>query len=211
MQISIEEVRRRICEAPNGSAPGYDGLPYEFYKRHQETLCPILAEAISSLLLDDEIPPLPQQYPILLGKLLPKKIPEGSDQYDLKFKRPLNIADTDYRIASLVMSKRLHTYTTRLVTANQTAFLQHRGMEENGLTTYLLVDAKNHRKDLFGTDPHHSEDTLGYATEPQNPSTLGMSSQRCHTLHRRILTTLHRIRGETRHRLPGPGKGLRPS
>lgn len=154
-KISADEVKDRLRDSPQGSSPGIDGLPYEWYKIHQDLLCPVLASAINNVMTGaaTTIP----SYPTLLGKLLPKPVPDGKDPTLLQFKRPLNIADADYRLASLTMGKRLSYYADRLVTGNQTAFLKQRGMEENGLTTYLLMDHK--RTALkFGRSPQHPAD-----------------------------------------------------
>lgn len=142
-----------IRNTPNGSSPGIDALPYEFYKRHCKLLSPLLASAISDLLLSEEATPLPQHYPTLLGRLLPKKVPDGKDPHHLPFKRRVSIADADYRIASLAVNQLLISYAKAVITGNQSAFLLQRGMDENGLTTYLLMDISNTQPHLFSNDP----------------------------------------------------------
>lgn len=54
--------------------------------------------------------------------------------------------------------KRLSYYADKIVTGNQTAFLKHRGMEENGLTHYLLHEQQ---QSTFGGMPTGIQDYKG--------------------------------------------------
>ncbi|RPA71189.1 DNase I-like protein [Ascobolus immersus RN42] len=193
LPVTPDEVSIKIRSAPNGSSPGIDGLPYEFSKRHASTLVPVLAAAINSVLDTGTLGPTQQlAYPTLLGKLLPKKVPPGGDAHNLKFKRPLNIADTNYRIASLVVNQRLAPYAARIITGNQTAFLKGRGMEENGLTHYLLHELS---ADSFTTIDTDDPSLASPTPSPNTPTeTNPIPAQRSSTT--------------ARNSVPGPGEGL---
>ncbi|RPA71191.1 hypothetical protein BJ508DRAFT_336305 [Ascobolus immersus RN42] len=152
--VQADEVLIKLGNTPNGRSSGIDGLPYEFYKHHQKLLAPVLASAINSVMTTGSLGKKENRpYPTLLGKLLPKKVPPGADAHALRFKRPLNIVDTDYRLASLVVNHRLSYNAANIITGNQTAFLKGRGIEENGITHYLIHELAPSDFVTMGSNP----------------------------------------------------------
>ena len=64
-----QEVSESIKETKSGSAPGPDGLPYEFYKQFSPSLVPILTRAFNWYIQEKAFP---LSYRKALTRLIPK-------------------------------------------------------------------------------------------------------------------------------------------
>ena len=67
--VSEEEVNEAIKDAKLGSAPGPDGLPYEFYKVFSSSLVPLLTRVYNHYILEVVFP---QSYRTATTRLFPK-------------------------------------------------------------------------------------------------------------------------------------------
>ncbi|CAL5220134.1 g2091 [Coccomyxa viridis] len=58
--ISLEDLTQALSSLPRGKAPGFDGLPYEFYQRFWEQLGPELTAVLQAAFQPDgpgQLPP----------------------------------------------------------------------------------------------------------------------------------------------------------
>jgi len=126
--LSPVELDWALHRARRGSAPGSDGLPYEFYHAFRERLIPVLLHVFNTAFQatgDGE--PLAR---MLDGTIcLLHKAGKPADELDGY--RPLTLLNADVKLAMLVMSGRLQRPLEYLIDITQSAFLVGRDISDN--------------------------------------------------------------------------------
>ncbi|KAJ1597549.1 hypothetical protein NDA14_003562 [Ustilago hordei] len=145
--ITSTEVRAAIKGAPTGKSPGPDGLPIELLKEilkssseNAECLCRGLAHFFNSLLQGEEAA---ETFSIGVLSILYKN--RGST-LDLKNYRPLTIANTDYKLFTSVLTRRLCTALDDVVGSHQYAFLPGRLIDDNIRLVQSIIDENKGRE-----------------------------------------------------------------
>ena len=119
--VSEEEVRASIKSMKEGSAPGSDGIPTEFYKLFWNQLKGPLLDCIN--------------YSFQTGILSPSErigiislFHKGKDlsREDLDNWRPISLTNTDYKIIAKILSIRLNTVIDKLIGNQQKGFMKGR-------------------------------------------------------------------------------------
>lgn len=123
--ISEEELRRTIESATKKKTPGPDGLTYEFYEKHFDSLKYDLLRLFNGF-LDGSIPP---QENFAKGIII--LIPKSGDQNDLQNYRPISLLNTDYKILVKICATRLKVCMESLVGDGQTAGLEGKSCVQN--------------------------------------------------------------------------------
>lgn len=100
--ITPEEVAITIKKLKNNKAPGPDGYGGEFYKVYKDLLIQPLAELFNNILAGEELPPSWSSASIVV---LPKA---GRDVLDPKSYRPISLLNSDYKIFTAVLTRRLN-------------------------------------------------------------------------------------------------------
>ena len=122
--IDREELKEVIRTSPKNKAPGPDGLPYEFYRKHFEAIHPALLEVYNTALTNGtSIHEGGQGLTILIHK----KGPKG----ELKNWRPITLLNTDQKILSKIMVNRLSTLTPHALHQYQHGFTPGRTIASN--------------------------------------------------------------------------------
>lgn len=145
--LSAEELSLALSHARRGSAPGFDGLPYEFYRAFQDILLPVLVHVFNNgafLQFGDNAP----LAALLVGVicLVPKP---GQLHEDLVSFRPITLLNCDIKLVMLVMSNRLQRPLDYLIDVTQSAFLRGRDISDN-LRYHLGLAARLHELGLPG-------------------------------------------------------------
>ena len=125
--VSIEEVLGVIC-AHKKTAPGLDGIPFEFYKRCDMLLSPILARIVNGILQGEgwRIPP---DFHNLFLIFLPKKksyVRNEIEYFRAEELRPISIAHTCVRLVSSCIRKVLHSRLLTTIGPYQRGFMSGR-------------------------------------------------------------------------------------
>ncbi len=133
-ELTKEEILAVLKSSKNGSSPGIDGFPVEFYKffwgNLSSYLCPALNYAFNTGLLS-----------INHRRGVISLIPKGDkNQKLLKNWRPITLLCCDYKIASKAITHRIKQVLGRLIHHNQTGFLSDRYIGENILTTLEIIE-----------------------------------------------------------------------
>jgi hypothetical protein len=84
--------------------------------------------------------------------LLPKK----GDLSNIRNYRPIFLANTDYKILTCILNKRIILVSTNLINNNQLGFIPGRYIAENGLTCQIIMEDAHRKKELArkrGTQP----------------------------------------------------------
>ena len=126
--LSKEDFLLAFRLSQRGSSPGYDGLPYEFYRAFQSALVPALILVFNTAFRDvASHSPLAD---LLLGVicLVPKP---GQPKDELSGYRPITLLNCDVKLVMLIMSNRLQRPLDYLIDITQSAFLRGRDISDN--------------------------------------------------------------------------------
>ncbi len=120
--ISLEGLSAALNVSARGSAPGLDGLSYEFFREFWDLLGPALAATLEEVFASAEacLSASPTQGRItLLHK-------QGKDRTLPDSYRPITLLNVDYKLIARVVAKRLGPALNTVVDLTQTAFLPER-------------------------------------------------------------------------------------
>ncbi len=135
--ISLEDLTKALGSLPRSKAPGFDGLPYEFYQRFWEQLGPELTAVLQEAFQPDgpgQLPPDMTEGRITLlykGKGLDRALPASY--------RPITLLNTDYKLAARVLANRLGPLLNHVIDSTQTAFLPQRWIGDNILAHLEII------------------------------------------------------------------------
>jgi hypothetical protein len=122
--IDQEELFSAVNSMKLNKSPGPDGLPIEFYKQFWDNICNILFRSFIESLSKGELS-VSQTRAII--RLIYKK----RDKQLLKNWRPISLLNSDYKILTTALSKRLKTILPKLISNDQTAYIKGRYIGEN--------------------------------------------------------------------------------
>ena len=120
-----KECRKVLKEMQNGKSPGSDGFTAEFYKAFWEEIGDDVVQSINYAFDKGELS-ICQKRGIIT--LLPKKDKPTNILNNL---RPITLLNTDYKIATKVIAKRLGEVLPDIICANQTGYVKKRYIGEN--------------------------------------------------------------------------------
>ncbi|GAX80253.1 hypothetical protein CEUSTIGMA_g7691.t1 [Chlamydomonas eustigma] len=128
--LTEDELLLALNSTGRGACPGYDGLPYEFYRAFREDLVPLLLHIFNTAFLASTHPSSPSLSPLLCGVicLLPKP---GQPQCELSGLRPITLLNCDSKLVLLMLSNRLQRPLDYLVDIAQSAFIHGRDISDN--------------------------------------------------------------------------------
>ncbi len=132
--LSEEDIFASIQKAQLNRAPGYDGLPIEFYKHFWNNIKSLFMRVVQNF---QETGQLPKS----MKKIIVRPIPKKGDRLQLKNWRPISLMNTDYKIISRCYSNKLSRVLTTLVTSDQSYCIPGRTIYDN---LHLLRNAIRH-------------------------------------------------------------------
>ena len=126
-KIIEKEIKTAIRESHNGKSPGWDGLPAEFYKtllEKEPRVLSILARVFNNILETKE---MPARWKDGLLTIMFKK----GDPEDIKNYRPLTLMNTDYKLFTSILMRRLVRGLGDAIGLHQSAFIPGRLIDDN--------------------------------------------------------------------------------
>ena len=135
--LTYEECKKSLETFQNEKSPGEDGFTVEFYKCFFELLGTDLVASLNAAYELGELS-ISQRRGVIT--LLPK---EDGPLSALSNWRPITLLNTDYKIASKAIAKRLETVLSSLVHTDQTGFIKERYIGEN---IRLINDVMEHTR-----------------------------------------------------------------
>ncbi len=115
--ITDKEVEDAIGWLQTNKSPGSDGLTAEFYKHFCEEITPILTHTFNKIFESRQLSPSQKlAYIILLFK-------KGDARYLTNY-RPISLTNADYKILAYILTSRLDTHLSDIITVNQTAYMK---------------------------------------------------------------------------------------
>jgi len=137
LEIQEDELIKGLAQAPRNKAPGPDGLSYEFYSTFKGELGGLMATVLSRALRDGAIPRSFYRSQIVL---LHKK---GKDPADIKNWRPISLANTDSKILSHLITRRLAPGMAGIIHPDQTGFVPGRHIAKTALNVRTILEYAN--------------------------------------------------------------------
>ena len=124
-EITLEECETILNTFQNGKSPGDDGYTAEFYKQFFSLLGQDLVNSFNAAFDIGEMS-VSQRRGVIT--LLPK---EDSNLLLLSNWRPITLLNTDYKIASKVIAKRIERVLPSIIHPDQTGFMKGRYIGQN--------------------------------------------------------------------------------
>lgn len=124
-EITEEELNNAISRLKPNKSPGPDGFSTEWYRTFRSELVPTLLQTFNIALKDGKIPPTWRQATI---SVIPK---EGKDRLDCGSYRPISVLNTDYKLYTSILAKRVEMILPKLIHTDQTGFIFQRQTHDN--------------------------------------------------------------------------------
>ena len=134
--ITDKEVYESIQDAKLNRAPGFDGIPIEFYKFFWEQLKCLLTKVIHNFETTGDLPKS-------MKKIVIAPVPKKGNRMFLKNWRPIALLNTDYKIISRVYSKRISAVISPLLLSDQSYCVPGRNIYNNLHTIRNLIRHSN--------------------------------------------------------------------
>ena len=141
--ITKDELTKALMGTENGKTPGWDGLPFEFYK----TFWHILSDDF--LQIQHEALNTNQKLPNSQQRALVSLLYKAGDKADLTNWRPLSLLCTDYKIITKTISNRIKNILSIIIHEDQTCSVPGRTIHSNLLLTRDVINYTN-RKNIKG-------------------------------------------------------------
>lgn len=123
--ITAEEVLQVISTLKNNKSPGPDGYINEFYKIFQETVAPLLLNAYHHALKCGNMAPSWREATIIVIHK------EGKDPTKCESYRPISLLNTDMRILTAILARRVNKIIIDIIHPDQTGFITGRYYGDN--------------------------------------------------------------------------------
>ena len=122
--LNEKECRDAIFSMKNNKSPGSDGLSVEFYKCFWNEIKYLVMDSLNYGYIHHE---LSESQKLSIITLLYKK----GDKQCLDNWRPISLLNTDYKILTKVLCKRLKQVIDELISSDQTGYLKQRSAMQN--------------------------------------------------------------------------------
>ena len=132
--ITEEEIVSYLQKANKNKAPGLDGLSVEFYLAYKDVLITELASIYNHCLDSGELPNSWSEAKIVL------KLKEGKDPTLVKSYRPISLLNTDYKILTGILARRLNEVICKCINPDQSGFIKGRQIGLNIRKAINIID-----------------------------------------------------------------------
>ncbi|PKI71328.1 hypothetical protein CRG98_008328 [Punica granatum] len=127
-----KEILMALNSIPNLKSPGPDGIPSLFYKHYGDTVKPLLISAVKSFFNSGFIlKEWNNTFICLVTKC------QGASTF--KDFRPISLCNVCYKVISKIIANMLKPLLERIISPNQTAFIEGRWINENGLLAQEIL------------------------------------------------------------------------
>lgn len=127
-----KEIRNVVMKMPRLKTPGPDGMPTLFYNHYWDTVSPLLTNSVQKFFSTGFIL---KELNSTFITLIPKK--QGANTFN-DF-RPISLSNVTYKVISKILANRLKPLLERIVSPNQTSFMEGRWINENGRLAQEIV------------------------------------------------------------------------
>lgn len=122
--VGVAEICAALFEMDPNKAPGSDGMTVGFYQKYWDLVEAEVVEAVQQFFQSGHIlTSLNHSQIVLIPKI---KTPTQVSQF-----RPISLCNVFYKIIAKVLANRLKQILPRLISGNQSAFVQNRQISDN--------------------------------------------------------------------------------
>uniref|UniRef100_A0A3Q3BNZ9 Reverse transcriptase domain-containing protein n=1 Tax=Kryptolebias marmoratus TaxID=37003 RepID=A0A3Q3BNZ9_KRYMA len=129
-----------IKSLPGNKSPGEDGFPSEFYKEFQDLLVPLLMDVLEQGRREGSFP---DSFAQAVITVIYKK---GKDPLKCSSYRPISLLNTDYKLVTKMIAKRLERFLPLLINPDQTGFILNRFSTDNLRRLLNIIHIANKKK-----------------------------------------------------------------
>ena len=119
--LTLDEGKQAILEMKTNKAPGLSGLTIEFYQTFWPKIGELVIKSLNVGYMKGELSSLQKQSVI---SLLYKK----GDSNNLENWRPISLLNTDYKIGTRILAKRLQIILPKIISMDQQGYLKNRNI-----------------------------------------------------------------------------------
>lgn len=131
-EVTAEEIKKVLFDMPSNKSPGPDGFPCEFFKATWSVTAHDFTLIVQSIF---RFGFLPKGVNSTILALIPKK----TYSTEMRDYIPIACCNVLYKVVSKIIANRLKVILPRLISENQSAFVQGRLLMENVLLASELV------------------------------------------------------------------------
>jgi exonuclease III len=144
-EITAEEIKKTLHSCSNKKSPGPDGLTYEFYAKHFETVKDDLVLLFNKFMHEPNT--IPKNFSMGTIVLIPKK----GNANEINEFRPISLLNCDYKLFAKILANRITTNIDQLLESGQTACINNSSCVQNvSKLRNLIAKAANCRRMKFG-------------------------------------------------------------
>ena len=137
MPISVEEIKQSMFSIKNKKAPGLDGFSSHFFK------------AAWSVVEHDDISAIMQFFHsnsmlLAFNSTSISLVPKTQSLYTIKDFRPISCCTVVYKCITKILSNRLKSHMSAIISCNQSDFIAGRSITDNMLMAQELVKGYGH-------------------------------------------------------------------
>ena len=122
--LTMDQLKQTLKDTTD-SCPGPDGIPYSYLKITWEWFGPALLQA---WVYSQQTRTLTESHKSSWLRLIPKA---GKNTKDLKNWRPITLSNCDHKLITKTISRVMSENIGRIISGNQTAYLQKRSISDN--------------------------------------------------------------------------------
>ena len=150
-KTSYNEIKESIKRAPNGSSPGIDGIPYEFYKQlmkenEKDNELPDIIGILHMVI--EEIEKIGLRKINAEGKNDKKEFTDGimhllfkkKEKWKIENYRPITLLNTDYKTYTKTIAMRLAEVAKTMIHEDQAGFVPERSLYDHTKTTNMVIE-----------------------------------------------------------------------
>lgn len=135
---TIADVHKALFSMDNNKSPGPDGMNLIFFKKYWNVVGKDVHSAIVDFFLHGRLG-------IAANHTFITLIPKKAAANRVDHFRPIALCNVAYKIITKLLSNRLKPLLDTMIDPNQTAFIPHRSIVENGIINHEVMHYLNHR------------------------------------------------------------------
>jgi exonuclease III len=126
-EFTLDELKLALARTERGTAPGIDGLPYEFYRAFADVLLPRLLRVLNAAFRSTQEAPLAS----MLKGVICLVHKSGKPASEMSSYRPIMLLGCDAKLAMSMASARLQRPLDHVIDIAQSAFMLNRDITDN--------------------------------------------------------------------------------
>ncbi len=154
--ITINEIKQVLYSRKSNSAPGPDGLTYLFYKKTKDIILRPMCKLFNILLQGEELTSeMKTSYTIPIYK-------RKGNVNEPENWRPIALSNSDYKIYTSILNRRLSRYNSKLISKNQTGFGRNKFIIDNVLIITEILRMKYKKYAILCLDIAKAFDSINH-------------------------------------------------